>query len=191
MVLLIAGLILFIAVHAVPSMGGVRATLVARVGQTPWRVLHGLVTVAALALVIAGYARAHPAADLLWAPPHWGRHATLFLMGFAWVGIAAALIPCRIRRLVKQPAMFAVATWAVAHLFVRSDGPSVAMFGAIGLFALWKWVELVRRHGPRTDQTPRQAWGPGRDLAAVALGCLFYVVMLWAHAWLIGPVLIT
>ncbi|MBS0320332.1 MAG: hypothetical protein JSR18_07325, partial [Proteobacteria bacterium] len=67
---LVAGLVLFFAVHSVRiAAGDVRADLVARIGLMPYRALHGLLTLVALYLVVHGFAEARMTPVGVWTPP--------------------------------------------------------------------------------------------------------------------------
>ena len=77
MALLIGGLALFIVVHLLPTRPALRAGLVGRLGQGPYRGLFSLVSIAGLVLIVLGYGhmqglgRGNPQ---LWVPPVWIKH---------------------------------------------------------------------------------------------------------------------
>lgn len=71
MTLLVAGLVLFIAVHLIPSVVPLRAALIARLAPGPYRGLFSLIAAADLVLIVWAFARAP--FEPLYAAPAWGR----------------------------------------------------------------------------------------------------------------------
>ena len=65
MATLIAGLVVFLGVHLLPTRPAFRSGLVARAGDRRYKGLFSLVSFAGLALIIAGYAMADRGAQLL------------------------------------------------------------------------------------------------------------------------------
>jgi uncharacterized membrane protein len=98
--MLLAGLLLFYAVHLVPTRPQFRAGLVARIGSGPYMGLFALLSLAALTLIVLGYGqmqglgRGNPQ---IWVPPAWTRHLTMLLMLPALILLVAAYVPSRIR----------------------------------------------------------------------------------------------
>ena len=101
MTLLVAGLVLFIAVHLVPSVVPLRAALIARLGPGPYRGLFSLVAAAGLVLIVWGFARAP--FEPLYAAPAWGRQVAMFAVPVALVLFAAANMPTHIRAVLRHP----------------------------------------------------------------------------------------
>jgi hypothetical protein len=58
MALLIVGLVLFIGIHVVPSLGGLRSALVTALGEGGYKILFALVAAAGLVLTGIGYGQA-------------------------------------------------------------------------------------------------------------------------------------
>ncbi|HKG73103.1 MAG TPA: NnrU family protein, partial [Aestuariivirgaceae bacterium] len=91
MTLLVIGLILFLGVHLFSYLRSARAALTARLGEGPYKGIYALISAVGLGLVIWGYSqtRAGPAAaDILYWPPSWARHATMFLVLLAMICFA-------------------------------------------------------------------------------------------------------
>src|SRR5262245_60475590 len=103
--MLIGGLLLFFAVHLVPTRPALRASLVARIGRGPYMALFGVLSLAALALMVLGFGRMQGLTrgnPQIWIPPAWTRHVTMLLMLPALILLAAALVPSRIRTTVQH-----------------------------------------------------------------------------------------
>ncbi len=75
MTLLAAGLALFVVLHLIPSVPPLRARLVARMGERPYRGLFSLVALPSLVMVVRGFSAAP--FEPVYSPPSWDRHAAL------------------------------------------------------------------------------------------------------------------
>ena len=67
--MLVAGLVLFLGLHLVPAWPHLRAALVARLGEKPFKAGFSLLSLIGLALIIGGYALATPGARLFAPSP--------------------------------------------------------------------------------------------------------------------------
>jgi uncharacterized membrane protein len=186
--MLAGGLLLFFAIHLIPTRPALRAQLVGSVGRGPYLALFGLTALAALALIVLGYGqmqglgRGNPQ---VWIPPTWTRHLTMLLMLPALILLVAALLPNRIRTAVGHPMLAALALWAVAHLVANGDLASVLLFGSFLAFAVYDLVSARQRGalGP----LGAAGGGPAQDAIAVAGGLALYALLLFGgHGWLTG-----
>ena len=181
MILLIAGLALFIAVHLIPSVVPLRTALIARVGAGAYRGLFSLVAVAGLVLVVWGFAQA-PFVPLYTAPG-WGRQVATFAVPVSLVLLAAANMPTHIRALLKHPMLLGVLLWATAHLLSNGDLRSVVLFGGFAGYAVIDLISVqARGKRPSTEQAPRLAM----DAAAIVAGLVAAGLLTYFHAPLFG-----
>jgi uncharacterized membrane protein len=193
MTLLIAGLVLFIGAHLVPTLPRLRAALTDGLGDGLYRIAFSLVSGAGLVLIVLGYGEARGLAGgnpELWAPPTWMRHIVFLLMIPAMVLLVAAYVPSRIRTAVRHPMLAALKIWAFAHLLANGDLASVLLFGSLLAYGVWDRISVRDRAslGPLGDAEG----GIGGDATAVIVGLVLYGLMLvWGHAWLIGVPLLT
>jgi len=185
---LIVGLALFFVSHLVPASPGTRETLRERMGPSAYLLAFSAVSIISLVLIVKGYGDARllgAGNPQLWAPPQFLRHVTLGLMLVAFILLAAAYIPSRIRTAVKHPMLAAIKIWALAHLLVRGDLASVILFGSMLAYAVFDRISVKRRNalGPLGNAT-----GTLRgDVLAVVIGSAAYAAMvLFGHAALIG-----
>jgi uncharacterized membrane protein len=192
MLLMVIGLALFFIVHLLPTVPDIRRSVVERYGEGPYKLAFSLLSAAGLALVVYGYAKLGHAPGKnpeIWLPPHWLRHVTMLLMPIAFVLLAAAYIPSRIRTAVRHPMLAAVKIWAFAHLLVNGDVASIVLFGSFLAYAVYDRISVKKRDalGP----LGAAQGGFAGDVAAVAVGlAVFVVFLLWGHAWLIGVPLV-
>lgn len=187
--LLVAGLLLFFAIHLVPTSPSLRQRLLNGMGETVYKILFAVVSLVSLYLIVKGYGEARLVAPDLWDPPLWTRHITMLLMLIAFIMLASAYIPSRIRDRLKHPMLAAIKTWALAHLIANGDGASLLLFGGFLMWAVYDRISVKRRAamGPLGERKGTL----GGDIAAVAVGVAAYLLMvLWGHEALIGvPIL--
>jgi uncharacterized membrane protein len=143
MTLLLSGLALFIAIHVLPTFGGTRAALVARLGEKPWKLLHTMVSLAAIVLVVLGWKRAPT--DLVYVPPAWGRVAVFVLMLPVLYLLIGRRIGSNLKRHTAHPMLWGFTLWAAAHLLAHGEVRALVLFGGFALYALVAmWSQEVR-----------------------------------------------
>jgi len=188
--LLIAGLVLFLGLHALPIFSvAARDRLIAVLGRNGWRAVHSLFSLAGVVLIIVGYGQARLAPVVLYAPPYWMRHVTFLLMLPVFPLIFAAYLPGRIKTKLKHPMLTAVKTWAFAHLLANGMLADVLLFGGFLAWAVAARISLKRRASTLNIEARPSAWN---DVIAVVAGLALYVAtLLWLHRLLIGMPLIS
>ncbi len=184
MTLLIVAIAVFLGIHLVPTVTGLRGRLIGRLGQTGYRVLFALLSTASLVLLIFAFAKA-PVVTV-WSPPAWTRWVAVVLMLPAFIFLVAAYVPGKIKAKLKHPFLVAIKTWALAHLIANGDLASIILFGSFLAYAVFDRIALKRR--PATGLVTVAETGPARnDVISVVGGLLLYVVFLvWLHPLLIG-----
>ena len=186
MTLLIAGIVVFLGLHLLPTLPGLREKLVSRFGENAYKALFSLVSVAAFVLLVYGFAKA-PVIQV-WSPPAWTHWVAIVLMLPAFIFLVAAYVPGRIKARLKHPFLVAIKTWALAHLIANGDLASIILFGSFLAYAVYDRITLKRREERGIVTVP--ATGPPRnDVIAVVIGVVLYVAFLfWLHPLLIGSV---
>ena len=181
MSLLVAGLVLFMAIHLIPKAPRLRLALVERLGEKPYRGAFGAVVLLSLVAIVWGFARS-PFAEV-YEPPAWGHRATMVLVPIALVLFAAANMPTHIRALVRHPMLLGLLLWAFAHLLSNGEVRSVVLFAGFAVFAAAEIVSAIARgKGPPTEPAPRIAM----DVAAVIGGVIVAGVLAGLHGALFG-----
>jgi uncharacterized membrane protein len=185
---LVIGLVVFFAIHLVPSNVAMRDGLIARFGVNGYKAIFGLVSLIGFALIVIGFAKLqmHPGKNpQLWDPPLWTRHLAAGLMLPAMIALVAAYVPSRIHTALKHPMLVAIKIWALAHLLANGDLAALVLFGSFLAFAVYDRISVKKRHalGPIGAKT-----GPWyNDLIVLAAGtALYLVILLWAHQLVIG-----
>ncbi len=182
MIWLVLGVVLWSAVHLVPSVApDLRAALVRAVGENGYKGLFSVAIVVAIGLMIIGYRSAAPA-----LPQHAGGAVILFgnllvLVGFLLFGLSHA--KTNVRRFVRHPQLTGIAFWAAGHLVAISDARALVLFGGLGLWALVSIPLINRRDGvwQKPEPVPLKA-----EIKPFAIGLAVYAVVFIAHPWLFG-----
>lgn len=184
---LVLGLLLFFAVHLVPTSPSLRNGLIERFGTSTYKIAFSVLSLIALALIVAGYHKLQvmPGKNpVLWDPPSWTRHIAFLLMLPAMIMLVAAFVPSRIRTALKHPMLAAIKTWALAHLLVNGDLGSLVLFSSFLAFAVYDRISVKRRAATLPAGPP-----PGviNDVLVVVGGiALFAFMLVWGHGALIG-----
>jgi uncharacterized membrane protein len=188
MLVMVLGLVVFFAIHFVPSNAELRNGLVARFGETGYKAVFSIVSLIGLVLIVVGFAKLqmHPGKNpQLWVPPLWSRHIAIALMLPAMIALVAAYVPSHIHTLLKHPMLVAIKIWALAHLLANGDLGALILFGSFLAFAVYDRISVKRRGalGPVGDKTG--PWINDAVVLALATG-LYLAFLLWAHKLLIG-----
>lgn len=180
MTLLILGLIVFFAIHLVPTAPALEARAVDRVGANGWRGLFSLIATAGLFLIVAGMARAPYI--VLWPASPLARGLALIAVPVAFVLLAAAYLPSNVKRVTPHPMLWAVTLWACAHLLANGDVAGVLLFGSFLVYALIdRWSS--NRRGAAVARGRQPLWA---DALALVAGLIGAVLVAHYHASLFG-----
>jgi uncharacterized membrane protein len=187
MLLLTLGLLLFLAIHLVPTSPSLRDGLIERFGAGAYRIAFSVVSLIGFVLIVAGYHKLQmmPGKNpVLFDPPSWTRHIAFLLMVPAMILIVAAFVPSRIRTAAKHPMLAAIKLWALAHLLVNGDLGSLLLFGSFLAFAVYDRISVKRRPGVTVPPVPGS---PINDVLVVVAGLALYAVLMFGgHGALIG-----
>ncbi len=185
MLILIAGLIIFLGVHSVAiAAPGWRNAMVTRIGEQPWKGLYSIIALVGLILVIYGYVVVRKQPIYLYVPPGYFRYIAMLLMLPVFPLLLATYLPGKIKTNVKNPMLVAVKAWALAHLLVNGMLADVLLFGSFLLWAVADTISIKKRPPKAIPALPA---GRFNDVIAVVGGLLLYVLFVfWAHEWLVG-----
>lgn len=182
MMLLCLGLVLWVTVHFVPSLGlGLRAGFVTKLGLGPYKGLFSILIITALVLMVMGWRSTPP--EPVYTPPAWGWHATMVLMVIALLLFFAARLPNNLKRVLRHPQLTGVALWSLAHLLSNGEMRSLVLFTALGAWALLEMVAINRRVGEWVRPAPVPM---KRDLVWVGVALALYGLLLYLHKYITG-----
>jgi uncharacterized membrane protein len=185
MLMLIAGLILFLGLHSIGIVAPHwRKRMLLHAGEGAWKGTLGVLNLLGFILIVVGFVHSRHSPVLLYLPPTWLRHVTFLLMLPVFPLLLAAYLPGTIRARSKHPMLLAVKLWATAHLLANGMLADVLLFGSFLLWAIIDRISLKRREPEAIRNT-----APSRyyDVLAVVLGLALYAVFLYKlHALLFG-----
>ncbi|SDT90878.1 NnrU family protein [Stappia sp. ES.058] len=187
MTMLIAGLIIFLGVHALPMKPDLRGRMRARLGDLGYKGVFSLASLLGLVLIVYGYGMARAAGPaLLYNPPVWTSHITMLLMLPVFVLLVAAYAPTgHIKARVKHPMILAVKIWALAHLLANGDAASVLLFGGFLAWGVVDRISLKKRGDIGGAGALRKSVAGDAISVVVGLG-LYAAFVVYLHMWLIG-----
>src|SRR5271163_2104361 len=172
----ILGLVIFLGAHVFVTRRNERASLVARIGEWPYRGLFSVVSIVGIVLIAYGFASYRAAGMIMvWNPPAWTRHIVVILMWPASVMVAAAYIPGNIKRVLKHPMLAGVKTWAFAHLCANGALGGITLFGSVLAWAVYDRITLKRRSDSGAPPIP--VGGGGNDIIAIVVGAILYLAL--------------
>lgn len=179
MLLLIAGVSLWTLAHLFKRLApGLRAGL----GDTGKAAI-AIVIVASVVLMILGYS--HAEGDF-----YWGRSPSMvginnLLMLLAVYLMVAASTGSWITGKIRHPQLTAIKSWAVGHLLVNGDTPSLILFGGLLAWAVVSVILINRKDEPpvRTGKTT-----PGREVITGVAAILGFGAIAFVHIYLGYPV---
>jgi uncharacterized membrane protein len=187
MLTLIAGLLLFLGMHAVRVVAEpLRTAAIARIGMQGWRGLYSAVSLVGLWLLVSGYASARLGSPELYAPPAWAHTVALALMLPCLVLVVAAYVPgTHIRQWVGHPMLFGTRVWAFAHLLANGRLADVALFGSFLAWSIFAYHAARARDRVAGTRYPAVGWP--RDSIAVVVGAVGWLAILcYLHVWIAG-----
>jgi uncharacterized membrane protein len=186
MLVLIAGLVLFLGVHSTRVFAeGWRAATIARIGEQPWKGIYSVVSIAGFVLLVWGFGQARQQIPL-WDPPAFMRHVTALFMLPVFVLFVAAYVPHNgVKARLHHPQLLSVKLWAAAHLLSNGNLADVLLFG--GFLA---WATLAFSAARKRDRAAGTVYPPGTTMGTIV--CIVAGLVLYAafvmglHRWLIG-----
>jgi uncharacterized membrane protein len=184
MILMLAGLALFLLTHGFTAMREQRASVIAKIGETPYKAVNGILSLVAVLMIAYGFGdwRASGAPQL-WEPPVWTRHLALLLMLFASIFAVAGYSAGYIKRALKYPLLVGVKIWALAHLLANGDLPTIVLSLVVLAWAVNARISMKRR-GPPTMRGPVGIMG---DAVAVIGGIVLYLFLAYVfHPYVVG-----
>jgi uncharacterized membrane protein len=190
--MLIAGLVIFLGIHALRVWGeGVRRALLLRLGSMGFKGVYSIVSLAGLYLLIVGYGQARLEPVPLWTPPPGVGHATAALMWVSMVMLAASQIPRNgIKARLRHPMVLGVKVWALSHILANGTLHDLLLFGGFLVWAVLSFRAARQRDraaleaGDITESPPTSA---AATVGALLAGTAVWAALIMAgHLWLIG-----
>ena len=184
MILMLAGLVLFVAVHVFSGRRHLRAAAIAQLGKGPYHAVHGILALVAVLVIAYGFGQWRAAGPAqLWDPPVAMRHIALSLMLISTIAAVAAVGQSHIRAWLKFPFLVAIKIWALAHLLANGDAATITLCVVFLGWAVFTRI-MVKRRG---DPVPKAPAGWTGDIVAVVGGVVLYAALaFWFHPYIVG-----
>lgn len=176
MTLLVLGLLLWWGAHVFKRVAPQRRAAMGDAGKG----VVAIVSLAAIVLMVFGYRAAEPTP--LWYLG-WAVHLNNLLMVIAIVLLGVGSSKSRLRGKMRHPMLTGAIVWAVAHLLVNGDVPSLVLFGGLGLWAITSMI-LINRAEPAPQ--PYNEGSVQGDVRLFVISAVVFVVIVLVHGWL-GP----
>ncbi len=179
MILLFAGLTMFLTIHFLPELNG-RSFFVHKIGEPAYKGIYSLLSILAFVLIV--YGKAYSDFVSVWNPSVWMRHLTMLMVLVAMLLLSISQIPNNFRRTIKHPMLLGVTLWGIAHLLVNGDLASIVLFGSFVLFSVIKMFTM-ERHKPYTQPDPVKSYW---NVVSIVVGFLIYGAALGFHQSIAG-----
>jgi uncharacterized membrane protein len=181
-ILLVLGVLIWSAVHLLPSAGAsVRAGLVERLGEDKYKGLFALSIVVSVVLMVFGWRSTDPSP--VYTTPAWSILVSDVLMFVALLLFLASALPTNLKRVLRHPQLTGVAIWAGAHLLSNGDTRSLVLFGGIGAWAVVAMLAVNQRDGAWRKPEPLPLSAELKPLVAAIVA---FVVLFLVHPWIAG-----
>jgi uncharacterized membrane protein len=179
---LVLGVLIWSVVHFVPAIAvDFRKSLIARLGENPYKGIFTLLMALAIYLIISGWKASIP--ESIYLPPVGMRHATSLLVLIGFILFVAPYPQTNIKRFLRHPQLTGVICWGIGHLLANGEARSIVLFGGLTAWALVEMLLLNRRDGAwkKPDPVPLK-----NDIILVIAGLVVYAVVAVSHQWLFG-----
>jgi len=180
MLLLVAGLVVFLGIHLVPAFPRLRHIVADSLGEGRYKGLFSLISAAGLVLIVIGFARA-PASERVFAPFPAAITAAPYAMTLAFILFAAANMRGHIRHVLQHPMLIGLLIWSTVHLLANGDLRGCLLFGGFLAYAILDLVSAGHRHAVKAF-TPSTRY----DVMAIVGGGMVALGVMALHGWLFG-----
>lgn len=190
---LLLGLVIFLGMHAFSRNRAARANLIASKGEAFYKMFYSLVSLLGFALIVYGFSFYRSQGMIpVWNPPRGLGHLALLLVWPAFILMAAAYLPGKIKARAKHPMLAAVKLWAFGHLLANGDLGSILLFGTFLAWAVYARIALKKaERAEGAGAAAAVAGSPRNDLIAIIVGTAAAAAfVLWLHTLLIGVAII-
>ena len=180
--MLIAGVLLWSALHLVPVIGrGPRQAAIEKLGEGGYKGIFSLLMLGAIALMVFGWRGSLPrSGDIPSAAMHL---AGLVLVVVGFIFMAAANRPSRFGRLVRHPQLTGVFLWAIAHLLANGDSRSLVLFGGLAAWCVIM-IPLINRRDGAWTRPEAPSWT--REIVGVVIALVVVGIVVAIHPWIAG-----
>jgi len=185
MIILIIGLIIFFAVHLLPSFTRFKSRLVEGFGEVKFKIIYSLIAAIGFIAIVVGMIYSEYVH--LWNPPVWSKHFAMTLMLPAMILLVCAEASCNVKRFTRHPMLWGITLWACAHLTANGDLTSLVLFASFGVYSLFDMWSANRRGALKSEKK----YPISNDVKVAVKGVIAYVVILFLHPYFTGRTLVS
>ena len=192
MILLVAGLIVFIGMHSIRIFSDAsRTRFIEKYSDNAWKGMYSIVSLIGLILIVYGYQQTRLEPTFIWHPPAAMSHIASLLMLFSFILLVATYVPGNaIKARLGHPMLIGIKIWAVAHLLANGRLGDMLLFGVFLAWAVIDFIVCRRRDRAQVSQSATTAETSSnkiRTVLAVIIGIGAYLVFaIWLHIRWIG-----
>lgn len=180
MEILVSGLVVFFAIHLLPTVPALRNAMHARLGEGKYKAVYGLISFIGLGLIVAGMRSAEYVE--LWSAPYEARTVTSLAMLAALFCFASMVMKTSLRRYTAHPMNWGVALWAASHIVTNGDVASLLLFGSFLAYSLFDiYSANLRGAVPTGHKVPLR-----NDAIALVAGSSGFIAMVLTHSYFAG-----
>ena len=187
MLLLILGLLVFMAPHSVRIFADSwRSRIIQDKGENTWKGLYSVFSLIGLVLIVIGYGQTRMDPVFLWNPPAWTRMLAVLFTLFAFILLAAGNVPNNhLQKKIGKPMYAGIKIWAFAHLLANGRLGDVILFG---VFLIWAIVGFssARKREKREGVVHPDGTVKGTVITILAGILLWSLFAFYLHGLLIG-----
>jgi uncharacterized membrane protein len=179
MIILAAGVLLFVLLHGVAAVPRYKSWVKSQAGEKWYGPAFGLASLISIAVIVLGWRSSDFVA--VYEPRFWGWYVNyaLTFIGFLCLGIF--LFRGSYRQRLRFPMGIATGFWAVGHLFANGDLASLILFGGF-LFGSVAHMAVAVANGIRPTPEVRT----GHNGLSLIFGAALYGIMTQLHPAIIG-----
>ncbi len=178
--LLIAGLLLFLGIHVIPSTP-VKAVMMQQWGENLYKLGFSLVALIGFGLII--YGKSIFPQISIFSPPLWLRVTPKLLMLPASILLFAPYFPNHVRSHLKDPMMLGVMLWGGSHLLINGDLGSLLLFGSFFLSSLSFLLHSFWKTAKNRPHKSSSFWG---SVILIVISVSSYILIWNFHGVLFG-----
>lgn len=179
MIILAAGVLLFVLLHGVAAVPRYKRYVKSRTGERWYGPVFGLASILAIAVIVLGWRSSSFVA--VYDPPAWGWYVNYGLTFIAFLCVGIFLFRGSLRQRLGFPMAIATVFWAAGHLFANGDLASLILFGGL-LVGSVVHVAVAMANGIRPTPEVRA----GHNGLSLIFGAALYGIMTQLHPAIIG-----
>ena len=182
MALLSLGLLLFAAVHLLPSLApDLKTAWYNKLGEGGYKGTFSLLLLLSFALIIVGWRSIQP--ELAYLPSPALKHPAMGLVVLAFFLFVISNRPSRARQWIRHPQLTGVALWSCAHLLLNGDNRSLLLFAGMGIWAIIEIIAINKRDG---DWLKPEVPGGMTELISVVITVAIIGIVIAIHPYITG-----